>query len=310
VELLPVMAFDHKEVLRRAPDGRPLKNYWGYSQLAFFAPEDSYCVSPQVGNHIREFRDMVKALHKAGIEVILDVVFNHTDEGDHQGLTISFKGLANEVYYHLVPGDPQFYMNYSGTGNALRCNNPMVMKFIVECLLFWVQEMHVDGFRFDLGSVLVRDEDGSPMARPPVVYAAALLEPLLDTKIIAEAWDAAGLYHVGNFPGFRWSEWNGRYRDDIRRFVKGDPGLVAAVATRIAGSADLYEDDSRLPTNGVNFITCHDGFTMNDLVSYNYKHNEANGEERERRTIPKSKPFAFARSGIVQPFCCFRRAFR
>jgi isoamylase len=278
VELLPVMAFDNKGTLRLNPQGQPLTNYWGYSTLGFFAPEDSYCVAPDVGDHICEFRDMVKALHKAGIEVILDVVFNHTDEGDHRGPTINFRGLANEVYYHLVPGERQYYMNYSGTGNALRCNDPIMMKFIVESLLFWVKELHVDGFRFDLGSVLVRGDDGAPLAQPPVVHAIALLDELADTKVIAEAWDAAGLYHVGDFPGYRWAEWNGRFRDDVRRFVKGDPGLVGAIATRIAGSPDLYQDEGRLPTNGINFVTCHDGFTLNDLVSYNGKHNEANGE--------------------------------
>jgi glycogen operon protein len=177
-----------------------------------------------------------------------------------------------------VPKDRQFYMNYTGCGNTLRCNNPIVMRFILDCLLYWVKELHVDGFRFDLASVLTRGEDGGPLAQPPLIYGITLLEPLVDTKVIAEAWDAAGLYQVGDFPGFRWSEWNGRYRDDIRRFVTGEPGLIGSVATRLAGSADMYAMQNRLPANSVNFITCHDGFTLNDLVSYNGKHNEANGE--------------------------------
>src|SRR6516225_2121615 len=278
VELLPVMSFENKEPMRLGPDGRPLRNYWGYSTVGFFSPEDGYCVDPGGGQQLREFRDMVKALHRAGIEVILDVVFNHTDEGNEDGPVFSFKGLANEVYYHLVPGNRQFYMNYTGCGNTLRCNNPIVMRFILDCLLYWVREMHVDGFRFDLASVLTRGEDGAPLAQPPVIYGITLLEPLVDTKMIAEAWDAAGLYQVGDFPGFRWSEWNGRYRDDVRRFVRGDPGLIGAVAERLGGSADLYAWGDRLPANSVNFVTCHDGFTLNDLVSYDGKHNEANGE--------------------------------
>jgi glycogen operon protein len=278
VELLPVMSFENKEPMRVGPDGQPLRNYWGYSTLGFFSPEDGYCIDPGGGQQLREFRDMVKALHRAGIEVILDVVFNHTDEGNEDGPVYSFKGFANEVYYHLVPSDRQFYMNYTGTGDTLRCNNPIVMRFILDCLLYWVRELHVDGFRFDLASILTRGEDGAPLAQPPVIYGISLLEPLVETKVIAEAWDAAGLYQVGEFPGFRWSEWNGRYRDDVRRFVKGDPGLIGAVAARLAGSSDLYAWQNRLPANSVNFVTCHDGFTLNDLVSYNGKHNEANGE--------------------------------
>jgi glycogen operon protein len=280
VELLPVMAFDDKEVLRPAPDGSgPLRNYWGYSTVSFFAPEGSYCVSPEEGSHIREFRDMIKALHKAGIGVILDVVFNHTNEGNQQGPTINFKGFGNEIYYHLAPADKQFYTDYSGCGNTVNCNHPVVEKFIVECLEFWVKELHVDGFRFDEGSILARGQDGAPLAYPPVVWSIELSETLADTRIIAEAWDAAGLYQIGYFPGYRWGEWNGRYRDDIRRFVKGDAGVVGAVASRIAGSADIYQASGHLPLNSVNFVTCHDGFTLNDLVSYNSKHNEANGED-------------------------------
>jgi isoamylase len=279
VELLPVMQFDSKEVLRMAPDGSgPLPNYWGYSTINFFAPEDSYCVSPDEGDHLREFRDMVKALHRAGIAVILDVVFNHTNEGNHLGPTFNFKGFDNEIYYHLVDRDRQYYMDYSGCGNTVNCNHPIVEKFIVDCLEYWVREMHVDGFRFDEGSILARGQDGVPLAHPPVVWSIELSECLHDTRIIAEAWDAAGLYQIGYFPGYRWAEWNGRYRDDVRRFVKGDPGMIGGVAARIAGSADIYQSSGHLPINSVNFITCHDGFTLNDLVSYNDKHNEANGE--------------------------------
>lgn len=278
VELLPVFEFDDTEVLRIGPDDKPLTNYWGYSTISFFAPDSQYCVSPEQATHINEFRDMVKALHKAGIEVILDVVFNHTSEGNHEGPTINFKAFDNSLYYHLVSNDKQYYMDYSGCGNTVNCNHPITNKFIVECLEFWVKEMHVDGFRFDEGSILSRGEDGAPMAHPPVIWNIELSETLADTKIIAEAWDAAGLYQIGYFPGTRWAEWNGRFRDDVRRFVKGDPGFVGAVASRIAGSSDVYEHDGREPVNSVNFVTCHDGFTLNDLVSFDEKQNEANGE--------------------------------
>ncbi len=280
VELLPVMEYDSKEVVRMKPDGSgPLTNYWGYSTVSFFAPEPSYCVAPEQGAHVREFRDMVKALHRAGIAVIIDTVFNHTSEGNHLGPTINFKGFCNEIAYHLVPTDRQYYMDYSGCGNTVNCNHPIVQKFILECLEFWVTQMHVDGFRFDEGSILSRGEDGAPMAHPPVIWSIELSEALLDAKVIAEAWDAAGLYQIGYFPGYRWAEWNGRFRDDIRRFVRGDPGLVGAVASRLGGSADIYQTSGHLPINSINFVTCHDGFTLNDLVSYNAKHNEANGEE-------------------------------
>lgn len=277
VELLPVFDFDEKETLREV-DGKILKNYWGYDPHSFFAPETSYCYAPEVRSPIREFRDMVKALHKAGIEVILDVVFNHTSEGNHQGPTINFRGIDNSTYYHLVPFDKQYYMDYSGCGNTVNCNHPMVDKFIVECLEFWVQEMHVDGFRFDEASIMVRGQDGAPMAQPPVIWHIETSGILAGSKLIAEAWDAAGLYQIGYFPGYRCAEWNGLFRDDIRSFVKGDPGIVGKVAMRLAGSADLYEKSGHLPVNSINFITCHDGFTLNDLVSYNYKHNEVNGE--------------------------------
>ena len=279
VELLPIFNFDETEALHPSPvDGKPLRNYWGYSTLSFFAPEGSYCVSPEEGRHVSEFRDMVKALHRAGIEVILDVVFNHTNEGNHEGPTINFKGFDNSIYYYLVPSDRQYYMDYTGCGNTVNCNHPVVEKLIVECLEYWVKEMHVDGFRFDEGSILSRGQDGIPMQYPPVLWHIELSETLADIKIIAEAWDAAGAYQVGHFPGYRWAEWNGRYRDEIRSFVKGDPGLADEVASRIGGSSDIYESNGHLPINSINFITCHDGFTLNDLVSYNEKHNWANGE--------------------------------
>ncbi len=277
VELLPVFEFDDTEVLREF-DGATLRNYWGYSTMGFFAPHSGYCVSPELARQVNEFRDMVKALHRAGIEVILDVVFNHTDEGNHLGPCYCFKGISNSTYYYLSLTDPQYYYDFSGCGNTFRCNHPVPTKLIVDCLEYWVREMHVDGFRFDEGSVLTRGEDGAPMTYPPVVWEIELSDRLAGTKLIAEAWDAGGLYQVGNFPGYRWAEWNGRYRDDVRRFVKGDPGLVGAIASRIAGSSDLYQACGHTPMNSVNFVTCHDGFTLNDLVSYNAKHNEANGE--------------------------------
>jgi glycogen operon protein len=279
VELLPVFAFDEREVRGINPvDGSELRNFWGYDPYLHFSPQASYCINPDEGSQITEFRDMVKALHKAGIEVILDVVFNHTAEGNHMGPTISFKGLGNDAYYLLHPTQPQYYMDYSGCGNTVNANHPIVQKFILDCLHYWVEEMHVDGFRFDEGSVLHRGGDGAPMEFPPVVWGIELAEKLADTKMIAEAWDAGGLYDVGQFPGSRWSDWNGRFRDDVRRFVRGDNGLVATIATRISGSMDMYEGGGRSPANSVNFITAHDGFTLYDLVAYNEKHNEANGE--------------------------------
>jgi isoamylase len=280
VELLPIHQFDPREIEKPSPTDPNvmLTNYWGYSTVGFFAPHNGYCTSQEMAEHTREFRDMVKALHKAGIEVILDVVFNHTSEGNHQGPVINFKGFQNDVYYHLVEADRQYYMDYTGCGNTVNCNHPLVRKLIVECLEYWVREMHVDGFRFDEGSILSRGEDGAPMVHPPVVWHIELSEELADTKVFAEAWDAAGLYQIGYFPGYRWAEWNGRYRDDVRRFVKGDGGLVSAIASRIAGSSDIYQSSGHLPINSVNFVNCHDGFTLNDLVSYNEKHNEANGE--------------------------------
>lgn len=279
LELLPVFAFDEQDILRTAPDGRPLTNYWGYNPIGFFAPHGEFGVSPSVADHVNEFRDMVKALHRAGIQVFLDVVFNHTGEGDLTGPVISFKGFDNSVYYYLKEEDKRLYRDFTGCGNTFNCNHPIGEKMIKESLTYWVEHLHVDGFRFDLASVLSRGADGEPLPYPPVLWDLELMDSLADTKLIAEAWDAAGLYQVGDFPGYRWADWNGKYRDDIRHFVRGEPGLLCQVASRITGSSDVYQRPGQRPTNGINFITCHDGFTMMDLVSYRVKHNLANGEE-------------------------------
>jgi glycogen operon protein len=280
VELMPVSAFDPTSVGRTNPlTNEVLTNYWGYDPINHFAPHPAYCVDAGGTQHINEFRDMVKALHRAGIEVLLDVVFNHTGEGDEHEATISFKGIDNRIYYFIDAQNPNSYLNYSGCGNTMNCNHPVVEKLIIECLVFWVQEMHVDGFRFDEGSILTRGIDGRPMEYPPVLWNIELNDVLACTKIIAEPWDAAGLYQVGNFPGYRWAVWNGQYRDVIRRFVKGDSGLIGAVASRMCGSQDIFREPGQRPTNGINFITCHDGFTLYDLVSYNEKHNLENGED-------------------------------
>lgn len=278
IELLPVQEFHENELQRRSPltDER-LRNYWGYSTVAFFAPKESYSSRKRPGVQVSEFKAMVRALHRAGIEVILDIVFNHTAEGNHTGPTLNFRGLDNRIYY-LLEADRRFYKNYSGTGNTLNCNHPVVRDYILDCLRHWVMEMHVDGFRFDLASVMERDEDGNLDANPPILERIAEDPILRGVKLIAEAWDAAGIYQVGRFPGQRWSEWNARYRDDVRRFWRGDPGLVGALASRLSGSADLYQHEGKEPLNSINFITCHDGFTLNDLVSFTHKHNEANGE--------------------------------
>lgn len=278
VELMPVQQFDDQD----APNGLP--NYWGYSPVAFFAPHAQYSSHKDPLGSVNEFRDMVKAFHREGIEVILDVVFNHTAEGNHNGPTLSFKGLANSSYYMLV--DKKHYANYSGCGNTFNSNNSIVRRLVIDCLRYWVAEMHVDGFRFDLASVLARGEKGEVLEDPPILWSIESDPVLAGTKLIAEAWDAAGLYQVGSFVGDRFAEWNGRFRDDIRAFVKGDSGLARRVAERISASPDLYLEPARDPNHSINFITCHDGFTLNDLVSYNEKHNEANKEgNRDGTTV-------------------------
>ena len=271
VELLPVFAFDEQD----APAG--LRNDWGYSPVSFFAPHGAYSSRPDALGVLDEFRDMVKALHRAGIEVILDVVYNHTAEGGADGPTLCFRGLANDTYYLLEDGTRR-YADYSGCGNSLNANESVVRRLILDSLRYWVSEMHVDGFRFDLASILSRDEQGHPMASPPVLWDIESDPVLANVKLIAEAWDAAGLYQVGRFVGDSWKEWNGRFRDDIRAFVKGDNGTVRSLAYRLCGSPDVYAGREREPEQSVNFVTCHDGFTANDLVSYNRKHNEPNGE--------------------------------
>jgi glycogen operon protein len=279
VELMPVFEFSELDNPRAEPEsGRRLYNYWGYNPAGFFAPKASYAETGADGLQVDEFKNMIKQFHRAGIEVVLDVVFNHTAEGNEQGPLISFRGLDNSTYYMLTPeGD---YYNFSGTGNTLNCNHPVVRGFVLDCLRYWVTEFHVDGFRFDLAAVLGRAPDGSVLANPPLLETLAYDPILRDCMLIAEAWDAAGLYQVGTFPKYRrWSEWNGRYRDTIRRFIKSDAGMVGEMATRLAGSADLYAGAGAAAS--INFITVHDGFTLRDLVSYDAKHNEANGEQNQ-----------------------------
>jgi glycogen operon protein len=276
VELLPVMAFDEQDVPPSVA-ARGLRNYWGYSTHSFWAPHPGYCVDPAHAD--REFRELVDAFHDAGIGVLMDVVYNHTAEGGDAGPVINFKGLANDIFYHLDPADRSRYRDYTGCGNTLNCNHPLVSAFIVHSLEYWVEMLGVDGFRFDLASVFARGDNGVLLSNPPLPWNIESSHTLAPVPVIAEAWDAAGLYQVGAFPGMAWSEWNGRYRDVMRRFVRGDPGLVGEVATRIAGSADLYAAGGRMPANSINFVTCHDGFTLYDLVSYGDKHNEANGED-------------------------------
>jgi isoamylase len=274
VELMPVHEFPILDIQGNR-SARP--NYWGYDPMAFFAPHRGYAANRQPGGQVNEFKQMVKALHQAGIEVILDVVFNHTSEGNEQGPVLSFKGLENQVYYILNSGGGH-YSNYSGCGNTFAGNHPICRELIFHCLRHWVHNYHVDGFRFDLASILSRDRYGNLMPNPPVVELIAEDPMLADTKIIAEAWDAAGAYQVGSFGDLRWAEWNGRYRDDVRRYWRGDGGMIGPMATRLAGSSDLYEHAGRAPYCSINFITSHDGFTLNDLVSYKEKHNLANGE--------------------------------
>ncbi|HEY7129543.1 MAG TPA: glycogen debranching protein GlgX [Nitrospira sp.] len=271
IELLPVFQFDPQD----SPPGRI--NYWGYAPVSFFSPHQAYSSRQDPLGPVDEFRDMVKALHRAGIEVILDVVFNHTAEGDNQGATFSFRGLDNNAYY-ILERDRSRYANYTGTGNTLNANHPVVRRMIVDSLKYWVQEMHVDGFRFDLASILTRDASGAVMPNPPVLWDIESEPSLAGTKLIAEAWDAAGLYQVGSFIGDSWKEWNGRFRDDARSFFRGEDGALTRFADRLVGSPEIYGHKQREPEQSVNFVTCHDGFTLNDLVSYNEKHNEANDE--------------------------------
>lgn len=280
VELLPIFEFDENENSNIDPKtGNLLKNYWGYSTIGFFAPKTSYSAEKGPGQTVKEFKNLVKALHQAGIEVILDVVFNHTAEGNEHGYTFCFRGFENSTYYLLPENEKQYYHNFSGCGNSINANNPVVSKLILDSLRYWVTQMHVDGFRFDLAAELCRGKNAGFLQFPFIIDAISEDPLLANTKIIAEPWDCGGGYYVGNFPGERWSEWNDRYRNDIRRFVRGDEGCATAAATRIAGSSDLYNHSKRLPLASINFITAHDGFTLNDIVSYNSKHNEQNGEE-------------------------------
>jgi glycogen operon protein len=272
VELLPVFQFDSQD----CPPGKV--NYWGYAPVSFFAPHQAYSARQDPLGPVDEFRDMVKALHRAGIEVILDVVFNHTAEGDQRGPTLAFRGIDNPTYYILEEGGAR-YANYTGCGNTLNANHPIVRRLIVDSLRYWVEEMHVDGFRFDLASILARDATGHPLPNPPVLWDIESDPTLAGTKLLAEAWDAAGLYQVGSFVGDAWKEWNGRFRDDVRDFFRGEPGSLRRVADRMVGSPEIYSHEEREAEQSVNFVTCHDGFTLNDLVSYDQKHNEANGED-------------------------------
>ncbi len=280
LELMPVAEFNENELLQHNPvTGERLRNLWGYSPLAFFAPKAGYASDSHHGNQVREFKEMVKALHRAGIEVILDVVYNHTAEGGGDGPVVSFRGLDNTIYY-MLDRHNRDYLNFSGCGNTLHCNHTVVRQLIVDCLRYWVTEMHVDGFRFDLASVMGRDATGRILADPPMVDQIAEDPVLSRTKIIAEAWDAGGLYQVGRFSdNHRWGEWNGHFRDDVRAFLCGQEDAVRRLATRIAGSSDLYQRSTLSPLNSINFVTSHDGFTLSDLVSYNIKHNLANGED-------------------------------
>ena len=272
VELLPVFQFDAQD----CPPGKV--NYWGYAPVSFFAPHHAYSSRRDPLGPVDEFRDMVKALHRAGIEVILDVVFNHTAEGNQRGPTFCFRGLDDAAYY-ILEAQGARYADYTGTGNTLNANHPIVRRMIVDSLRYWVEVMHADGFRFDLASILTRDASGEPLPNPPVLWAIESEPALAGTKLIAEAWDAAGLYQVGTFVGDGWREWNGRFRDDVRSFFRGEPGSVGRMADRLVGSPQIYGHEEREPEQSINFVTCHDGFTLNDLVSYNAKHNQDNGED-------------------------------
>ncbi len=284
IELMPIFEFDEFENSRPNPvTGGMLYNYWGYSTVGFFAPKAGYAATGKLGMQVDELKATIKELHRNGIEVILDVVFNHTAEGNEYGPTISYRGLDNRTYYMLTPEG--YYFNFSGCGNTLNCNNPIVRNMVLDCLRYWAAEYHIDGFRFDLASILGRDPWGYPLANPPLLEQLAFDPILAKCKLIAEAWDAGGLYQVGSFPAYgRWAEWNGKYRDCLRQFLKGDPGRVGKMAQCLQGSPDLYAWAGRSPATSINFITAHDGFTLMDLVSYNSKHNEANGEHNNDGT--------------------------
>lgn len=276
IELMPIFEFDEFEHSRKSPGtGEMLVNYWGYSTLNFFSPKAGYAATGKYGMEVDELKTMIKELHKNDIEVILDVVFNHTAEGDHRGPVISFKGIDNKTYYMLTPEG--YYFNFSGTGNTLNCNHPVVRNMVLDCLRYWAAEYHIDGFRFDLAAILGRDQNGAPLSNPPLLESLAYDPVLGKCKLIAEAWDAGGLYQVGSFPAYnRWTEWNGKYRDTMRRFLKGDDKMVGEFSQCIQGSPNLYQ--IRSATAGINFITCHDGFTLYDCFAYNEKHNDSNGE--------------------------------
>jgi isoamylase len=279
IELMPVHEFNENELIRLDPiTGQRLKNYWGYNPVAFLAPKGSYGARGSRGQQTLEFREMVRTFHRAGIEVILDIVLNHTAEGNELGPTISFRGLDNSIVYMLEENGQRYYKNFSGVGNTLNANHPIVSNFVMNALRYWVTEMHVDGFRFDLASILGRDEHGNVLQNAPLLERIAEDPILRDVKIIAEAWDAGGAYQVGSFSDRRWVEWNGRFRDDVRRFWLGEPGTMGLFANRICGSADLYQGSGKGPESSLNFVTCHDGFTLNDLVCYKQRHNEKNGE--------------------------------
>ncbi len=278
VELMPVQEFNQSQIYGVNPQtGRPITNYWGYDPVSFFAPKASYSSAGGLGQQTLEFKEMVRMLHHAGIEVILDVVFNHTAEGNELGPTLCFRGIDNAIFY-MLEADQRYYRNYAGTGNTINTNHPVMRDCILGALRYWVVEMHVDGFRFDLASILGRDGTGKLLANAPLLERIAEDPILRDVKIIAEAWDAAGAYEVGSFSEQRWSEWNGRYRDDVRRFWRGDEGMLGLFASRLCGSADIYTRSGKGPDGSINFVTCHDGFTLNDLVSYREKHNQANGQ--------------------------------
>jgi len=277
IELLPIQEMGETRMGRCSLNGTgELKNYWGYSSIGFFAPTGRYASSARAWEHLNEFQEMVQAVHDAGMEIILDVVFNHTSEGNERGPTLCFRGISNSIFYLL--DERGRYLNFSGCGNTVNCNHPHVRDFILDCLRYWVSVMHVDGFRFDLASILGRDQNGEVIQNPPLVERIAEDPVLRDVKLIAEAWDAGGAYQVGSFGDVRWAEWNGRYRDDVRRYWRGDAGTRGAFASRLMGSEDVYSGAGRTPSHSVNFVTCHDGFTLRDLVSYSRKHNWENGE--------------------------------